>query len=532
MDRLIALVGLRLKLELRGLLGRRERAVFVLLALPGLLLGAAFTSALAFFGVRALARAEPGLVLPVLSAAATLLGLVWALSPLLTGLALAETHDLTRLLAFPVPFRTLLVSSLLANLVEPAALAKVPMVVAAGVALGGPGAALPVVLACGLLALVFMLAVAQTAGLALHTLARNRRLHDRALFLGIGLGFVVSLLPMLLLFGGQSLRGAALGLLTADVFALSPWAWPVRAAVHASRGELLPALGLVTAAFAALVLVIGTNAWVARRLYQGDVDLGPARRESGEKRRLFALPGAVGVLMEKDLRLYWRDPRLKAMLLTSILSPVVLLLLWRGTAGRPATGFLVFLAAFSGLGALGGNAFALERRGVLLLFSFGVDRFALLVGKNLAAMALRLPALLALAVMAALLAPGGLLVPLAATTVIALFLGAGTDNFLSILYPVPVPAAGGNPYGPSSGGRGLGAALATAVLMAAALALCAPFIFLAFLPVLLERRGLLLATVPLAVAGAVAVYLLLVAAAERLLRPREPELVARVLAEE
>jgi len=531
-DRLIALVSLRLKLELRGLLGRRERAVLLFLALPGLLLGAVFTSFLAFIGIRALTAAEPGLVLPALSAVATLIGLGWALSPLLTGLALTETHDLTRLLTFPVPFRTLLASSLVANLVEPAALAKLPVVIVAGIALGGKRMALPLVVACCGLALVLMLAAAQTAGLGFHALARNRRLHDRALFLGLGLGFVVSLLPMLFLFGGRTFRAVLQGILTADVFVLSPWAWPVRAAVHASRGELLPAMGWAGAGVAALMGVLGMNALLARRLYEGEIDLGPARREAGGRGRLFSLPGDVGALVEKDLRLYWRDPRLKAMLLTSILSPVVLFLIWRGASGRPATGFLVFLAAFSGLGALGGNAFALERRGLLLLLSLPPDRFSMLVGKNLAAMALRLPSLLALAVMAAFLAPGGLLLPLAATTVIALFLGAATDNFLSILYPVPVPDAGGNPYGPVSGGRGLGAAMAGALLMTTALAICAPFVFLAFLPVLLERRTLLLVSVPLAVAGAVSVYLLLVAAAARLLGRREPEVLARVLAEE
>ncbi|HVQ31738.1 MAG TPA: hypothetical protein VMV21_19225, partial [Vicinamibacteria bacterium] len=69
MDRLIALVGLRLKLELRTLLGRREHAIGLVLLVPGLLVGSAVTSGVVYFGVRALARAEPGLLLPGLSAA-------------------------------------------------------------------------------------------------------------------------------------------------------------------------------------------------------------------------------------------------------------------------------------------------------------------------------------------------------------------------------------------------------------------------------------------------------------------------------
>jgi ABC-2 type transport system permease protein len=520
-----------MRLELRQLLGQRTQGLGLLLVLPFLLFGTAAVSALAFFGIRALARTDPGLLLPLLSAAATAVGLLWALSPLLSGLALAEAHDLSRLLFFPIPFPTLLASSLVANLLEPATLLKLPVVVAACVALGGPSVSRPLVLILGLLAFVLTLAVAQTVGLVLHALHRNRRLHDRALFVGLALGFFLSLLPFLLLYGGRTFRGALRAVIALDVFVLSPWAWPVRGAVHASRGELLAALLWAAAGGTALALVVGLNAAIARRLYEGELELGrPAARAGGG--RPFRLPGEVGALFEKDLRLYWRDPRLKAMLFTSVMSPVILLLLWRGAAGAPPTGFLVFLAAFSGLSALGGNAFALERRGLLLLLSFPVDRFAVLVGKNLAAMSLRLPSLLALAVVCALLAPPGLLLPLLATAVIALLLGAATDNALSILHPVPVPAPGGNPYAAASGGRGLLAALLSGFLMMVALFLASPFVFLAFLPVLLSDRRLLLLTVPMALAGAAACYLLLVKAAAGLLTRREPELLARVLAEE
>jgi hypothetical protein len=331
--------------------------------------------------VRALDRAEPALLIPALSAVATGVGLLWAFAPLLSGVALAETHDLTRLLSFPVPFRTLLASSLLANLLEPAALAKLPVVLAACLALAGPLWGRPIVFLLGLLGFVLMLAATQTAGLVLHALSRNRRFHDRALVLGISLGFLMSLLPFLFLYGGRSFRGAVKTILALDVFILSPWAWPVRGAVHASRGELLPTLLFGVLGLLALGSIVALNARVARRLYEGDLELAPARAAKAGKRP-FTLPGAWGALLEKDLRLYWRDPRLKGMLITSVLSPILLLLLWRGAAGRPASGLLMFLAAFSGLGALGGNAFALERRGILLLFSFPVDRFEMLEART------------------------------------------------------------------------------------------------------------------------------------------------------
>ena len=342
---------------------------------------------------------------------------------------------------------------------------------------------------------------------------------------------MVSLVPFLVLWGGRSVRGGLLALLSFDPFAASPWSWAVRGAVYASRGELASALVFAGLGAAALAACVGLNAGVARRLYEGSLDLGRPKGATAKGRR-FALPGSIGVVFEKDLLLYWRDPRFKAMVLTSLLSPIVLLLLWRSAAGRPPNSFLVLLAAFSGLGTLGGNAFALERRGLLLLFGFPTDRFSVLLGKNLAAMALRVPSLLALATVLALAGPGLLLLPTAATAIVAMLMGAATDNVLSILYPVPVPEPGRNPYAGASGGRGLVAVAVTGLLMFVAAALAAPFVFLAFLPVLLEQGRLFLLTVPLALLGASAVYLLVVGAASRLLARREPELLARVLAEE
>jgi hypothetical protein len=57
-------------------------------------------------------------------------------------------------------------------------------------------------------------------------------------------------------------------------------------------------------------------------------------------------------------------------------------------------------------------------------------------------------------------------------------------------------------------------------------------VFLAFLPVLLGEARLLPLSAPLAVAGALGLYLLLARLTAGFLARREPELLARVLAEE
>src|SRR6185436_10573211 len=118
-------------------------------------------------------------------------------------------------------------------------------------------------------------------------------------------------------------------------------------------------------------------------------------------------------------------------------------------------GFLL-LATFVGISAFGSNAFGLERRGVVLLLGFPVERWRILLGKNLGAILLRLPGLVLLLVAGAGLAPLVLLPAGATIAAVTLLLSAGADNFPSILFPTVVPGAGRNPYGgAAAGSRGL-----------------------------------------------------------------------------
>ena len=533
MDPLIALVALRWRLEVLALFGSRGRILALLVAVPALGLVSLASAFVAFSLPRFLERARPELLLPVLSAVATLLGLTWALSPLFAGVAATETHDLGKLLSYPVPLPTLVASSLLANLLQPMVFAQLAPLAALALALGGASVRGAVAFLALLLGLALVLASGQAVGLALHALSRNRRWHDRALFAGIGLGVALSLLPVLLLSrGGSAVRRLSLALLERDVFALVPFSWGARAAVHAGRGNAVAFLGWAAGGALALVAVVAVSTVLAERLYGGDLDLGEAGSRGALRARM-RLPGAVGALVEKDLLVAWRDPRLKALAFTGMIGPLVLLLLlFEGGVGQIRPGLLLGLASFSGLGTIGANALALERQGLALLLGFPVARLRILVGKNLALILLRSPTLLTLAV-ATFLTVGPLFVPaVLAVLLLTQLFAAGADNYLSILCPVPVPAAGRDPSAPSAGTRGLGAALLGLAAAMATLAVSAPFAFLAWLPHLLGRRELFLLSLPLALGGAAGAYFLLTAGAARLLERREPDLVARAAGEE
>lgn len=533
MDRLISLVQLRWRMEFRTLLWARERIVGLFLLAPVALLLCGFVSFLAFAGVRGLERARPDIVLPLLSAAATCVGMLWALSPLLTGLVLAETHDLTRLLHFPIPLITLVASSLVANLAQPMVLAQLPIIAAVSLALADTLARLPLVLAGLLLAFAFILAAAQLVGLLLHALSRNRRVHDVVLFAGLGAGFLVSVAPLLVLAGaGGPAARVGEALVSRDLFAASPYAWGVRAAVHAARGELPAFLFFGLAGTAAVAGAMTASAALIERTYRGALDLGAGGGAAGRRARM-PLSGAMGAVVEKDLRMAWRDPASKAGLLIGLAAPLLLLFfLSRGQRDLGDGSPILLLASFVGVSAFGANALGLERRGIALLFAFPVERWRILVGKNLAAVTGRLPSLLTLILAALYLGPMACLPAALCIALTTLLIATGVDNYMSILFPMTAPAAGRNPYGSGGRGRGFVAAAFAALFLSGALLLAAPFVFLAWLPFLLRRPWLWLATLPLALAGAGCAYAMLAAGAARLLWRREPDLLERVLGEE
>jgi hypothetical protein len=530
--RLIALVALRFRLDLRVLLGARERLVGLVFMVPGLLFLSGVSCVVALVGIKTVASTHPEALVPALSAAATVVGLLWCLSPLFTGFALAESHDMSRLLHFPIPLPTLVASSLVANLAQPAVLAELPMLVCVALATAGVSLRLPLAFFGVALSFLTVLAAAQLAGLALHGLARNRRLHDLALSAGVVLGFFMSLVPLLLLTRGGAVMGGVFRFVVAtDLFALSPFAWGVRAAAYAGRGEAVPFAAFSALGVLAILATMGATAALIQRVYRGDVVLAGRGLVTRPARMLFS--GPIGTLVEKDLRSAWRDPALKGMLLVGFAGPLFFLFVLSQTRLDAGAGHgLVWLATLVGLSGFGANALGLERRGISLLLGFPVARERLLVAKNLSAMLLRLPGLATL-VLAALVLSSPVFVPAVLTvTLVTMLQAAGVDNYLAVLFPAAAPAPGRNPYaGPVSGGRGFGASVVSLALLVVALVCAGPFAFLAWLPALLDRPLLFALTLPLALAGSAAVYAMLVAGAGRLLSRREPELLERILGE-
>jgi hypothetical protein len=91
---------------------------------------------------------------------------------------------------------------------------------------------------------------------------------------------------------------------------------------------------------------------------------------------------------------------------------------------------------------------------------------------------------------------------------------------------------GQDPWASTSGTRGLAALALSTLFFGAAAVAALPFVFLMGLPLMLGQPILGFVSIPLALAGTGGAYFMLVSAAARMLEAREPELVARILAEE
>jgi hypothetical protein len=246
---------------------------------------------------------------------------------------------------------------LIANLAQPAVLVQALPILAVALALGGAGLARVVALAGVAMSFLLLIAVSQATGLLLYALARNRRLHDMLLLFGLPLGFALSFVPFLLLgVAPGSFQRALRWIAETDPCALSPFAWGVRAAVHGVYGEVGRAALNAGLAVAAIAAVLGLSALLAGRIHRSELLFQAwVERPLAARCRLW-LPGAIGALIEKDLRTAWRDPGLKATLLLGLLGPFVLLFFFsRGGATLEPAMLLVF-SLFVGPSPFGSTA--------------------------------------------------------------------------------------------------------------------------------------------------------------------------------
>lgn len=519
MDILRRLIALKWKLTLRGYQrdGRRLLGLVLLLlfALP-LAIGFSVLSLVGYFQL-------PGrLPFELLSGVLTAIWLLWILFPVL-GFSLNESYDPTKLFVFPLATTTIFFAGVLGAFLDLPVVFLLPMLLAIVIGFGQTLAGVAFTVAALLLFILQTLAFSQTCLTALLGLLKSRRFQD-----------AVTIIVPLLSVGTY----VALQVLPPQVFRNVDWSNPEQVAnirftakliwlpsgltgaavEHAySRhyGLALALLGLLAVVTAVTVLVGG---WVLRKVYLGEIDVGRAHRK--ERRpgthtlpafirttMMNIAPIPVRAMLAKELRHLWREPEMKAILVT-FLFPVIFLVVFLRFAPGALAPYVPLIVGFSVFGTfhLAMNAFGHDRQALEVLLSYPTRRRDILLGKNIAAgiiMAATTLLLLAVVILLGAMPVLGLAVIPFVVAGILILLAAG--NFSSIYFPTRIPHRGENPYTQSVTKGCVTAFVRTIALQAAALA-SIPVVAGFVAPWLYGPRTWLLLTAPLSLTYGLVVY--------------------------
>jgi ABC-2 type transport system permease protein len=259
------------------------------------------------------------------------------------------------------------------------------------------------------------------------------------------------------------------------------------------------------------------------------VERGPARAWLPALR--LPLPRAVLTLAAKDLRYYWRDPQLKAIIINATLALAVLLAApWLGLRRGPdlsqAT-WLVFSlplpVAMTTL-SLAFNALGLERNGLRFLFLLPVRPATILAGKNLAVGAVAALETTVFSIAIAAFVNGWAYLPIGlAGVVAAVLITLGAGNIVAVLLPARMPDGSRATFSAEVGCvRGLLQMVAFLAVWVLLLPVAAAIIG----PYLLHQPALYPIVLTLAVGYAAAVYSVALHVISPVLQRRLPEILA------
>ena len=320
---------------------------------------------------------------------------LWAILPLLQY-TLNEGLDVTRLQTYPVTRAEQMVALVLVTLMDVSTLFIIGLFIAILVGWSANPIAIAFTFAALAFAYIHIVSLSQFVLATLMGLLRSRRYRDLSIILFAFFGAACSFSSQII---SYLLRDSDLsGLINLPVVGYLRWTPPGMAAqaiVRANEGAYGEAALWLVALVALIPLVVALWAVVLDRgittAEAGGAARGgrravttqvaapiPAARPMRARRTL--IPPPVRAVAGKDLRYFWRDPQLKAMILSSLLI-LVFIFLPRLTAGpeafRSSNGFLgsylVYVAPLPAIFLslnLSLNAFGLERQAAQTLFLF------------------------------------------------------------------------------------------------------------------------------------------------------------------
>jgi hypothetical protein len=566
-DHIRALLWLRWKLTVRGythsarqIIGLIFTAIFLVGLAAALGLG---TTA----GYLLLDRPDAGQLLYIV-----LVGLwvAWAAFPLMQY-TLNEGLDVTKLQIYPLTRGEQMASLLLATLLDMTTIIILALLAAVIV---GWHASLPAVLITVVaLALVYVLIVTTSQLLlaALMGILRSRRFRDLMVVFFALFGVSCALI-------NQFVSRAMIGFRPGDFATWHlerylqwfPTGFGARAIILADQGSYVEALPWLGVMLALAVVLIVVWAWVLERGITTAESAGAGVRRRPRRGRAgvavaggnggVAVAGAASIsvagsgrsgwgpfsgpalaIADKDRRYFWRDPQIKASLISTLVLLVFVLLPSilggrrveltgsDGGLGIPIAPWQVFIAPLPALFItlnLAQNAFGLEREGLQTLFLFPVKPLDILRGKNLAVAVVAGSVSALMTVLVAALGGAWSNVPMAlgyAVAAILVLLGCG--NLISVFIPMRVRRMRMGQGNFAASGNGCLRTLLMFVATMATYALLAPVAAALLLPLILSHTEWLVITLPASVLYAIVFYEVVTRIAASQLLARAPDIL-------
>lgn len=463
------LLWLRWKLTLRGYTRSWQRIVglaFSILFIVPVSVGLAFGS---IYGYSSLSRAA---AMQILFGVLALLYIGWAALPLLQY-TLNEGLDVTKLQIYPLTRGEQMVSLVLATFFDFTTIIIIALYIAVFIGWHASPLAAAVTVVALLAAYIHTIGFSQLILAALMGLLRTRRFRDLTVIVFALFGSACSLGSQLV--ARNFVTNNPTSIERVDLATYLRWTPPgmgAQAIVLANDGNIVQALPWLLGSLILVPVLLWIWAIVLERGITSAESAGSDSRRRGRRPRLaptvattlngtamHVMPAAQSTqrgwrpisrvalaITQKDARYLWRDPQLKAALLSTLLATIFLLVprFYAGTnaasSSRLNSGpFSIFLGVFPALLVIltfSLNSLGMDRAGLQMLFLFPVRPLDILFGKNLFTGTLSFIILVALTCARAALGSGWDYVPLAITVgsaAILVMLACG--NVTSVLSP-------------------------------------------------------------------------------------------------
>ncbi|MEO8954519.1 MAG: hypothetical protein ABI396_10570 [Ktedonobacteraceae bacterium] len=555
-DKLRWLFWLRWKLFLRGFTRDRSRIIgaiaTILFGIP-IFGGIAVGTFLAYRFLPAPANAE--ILFIVLSG----VYLLWIVLPLLEFTA-NEGLDVSKLMQFPLTRPELMLSLLFSTLLDIPmfGLILVFLAVIVGWAVSIPVALLTIV--------AVLICYTQVVGMSQLVLAlmmstlQSRRFRDLSIIL-IALFSSSCYIFQQLVFRGLGNGGNFVAnLVSAHLSSYLQWLPPgmtAQAIQQAVLGNWGMSLVWLVVALAVSVLVLYLWARVLERSLSSP-EVGGAMRVRRQKAAKHVEAGAVSLahapqvptasgslwqrlgasqtfaISIKEWKYFWRDPQLKALLLSSLYI-IVVFLIGPILSPRSAVGtvdiltFTAPLAVFFSMLTLSYNTLGLERQSLTTLFLFPIEPRRILFGKNLAVAVMGVVELFVLVLVSALFShTWNVVLPVMVIGLAGIGVVLGCGNITSVFFPQRMRQMqrGFRATGSSAGNNGCMRSVISLLMMAVTIVVLLPVAAALFLPLFFNTQWLWVVSIPGALVYGIAFYGIVTHLVAPRMLTRVPEILA------